>query len=107
MIVALEREVVFSSDSVRLSGTLAIPDTGGRFPGVLLIPGSGQIDRNENHKKLRLNVFHDLSGFLAANGFATLRYDKRGVGSSGGKYWETGFYDNVSDALAALKLLRE
>jgi pimeloyl-ACP methyl ester carboxylesterase len=103
----MEREVKFHSDKYELAGTLTIPVTGKRLPAVLLIPGSGQIDRNENHKKLRLNVFHDLSEFLAINGFASLRYDKRGVGSSEGNYWETGFYDNVADALSALTFLRE
>jgi pimeloyl-ACP methyl ester carboxylesterase len=103
----MEREVEFHSDKYELAGTLTVPVTGKRLPAVLLIPGSGQIDRNENHKKLRLNVFHDLSEFLAINGFASLRYDKRGVGSSEGNYWETGFYDNVADALSALTFLRE
>ena len=92
----MERDVAFNSNSVRLAGTLAVPDTGGRVPVVLLIPGSGQVDRNENHKKFRLNVFYDLAKILANKGFASMRYDKRGVGASDGNYWETGYYDNVS-----------
>jgi len=103
----LEREIVFTSGSFRLAGTLTVPDTGGRFPAVLLVPGSGQVNRDENHKKLRLNVFHDLAEILANKGFASLRYDKRGVGASDGNYWETGFHDNVSDALTALDLLKK
>lgn len=42
---------------------------------------------------------------LTAQGCATYRYDKRGVGASGGDYWTTGFHDNV-DAAAALTMLR-
>jgi hypothetical protein len=74
---------------------------------VLLIAGSGQIDRNENNKKFHLNAFYDISHFLAKNGIASLRYDKRGVGQSDGDYWETGFYDNTLDALAALQYLKQ
>ena len=38
-------------------------------------------------------------------GFATFRYDKRGVGASGGDYWATGFNDRLTDAIAAVKWL--
>jgi alpha-beta hydrolase superfamily lysophospholipase len=103
----MQREVSFPSKDLRLAGTFTVPDHGDDFPAVLLIPGSGQIDRDENHKKLRLNVFHDLAESLSACGFASLRYDKRGVGASGGNYWETGFYDNITDAQAAMVFLRE
>jgi pimeloyl-ACP methyl ester carboxylesterase len=102
----MEKEITFQSNNILLSGTLATPDSGNTFPAVLLVPGSGPIDRNENHKKAHLNVFKDLSGILAANGIASLRYDKRGVGSSGGDYWETGYYDNCADASAALDYLK-
>jgi pimeloyl-ACP methyl ester carboxylesterase len=103
----MERDLFFSSDKYRLAGTLTVPNQNNLYPAVLLIPGSGQVDRDENHKKLRLNVFNDLSKFLAASGFATLCYDKRGVGASQGNYWETGFYDNINDALSALICLKE
>ncbi len=103
----MEQEVYFQSGSNSIAGTIAVPDAGNSFPAVLFIPGSGQVDRNENHKKLRLNVFKDLADFLVANGIASLRYDKRGVGGSGGNYWETGFYDNISDASAALAYLKK
>jgi len=103
----MDREVYFQSGKYRIAGTISTPNTGNVFPAVLLIPGSGQINRDENHRKLRLNVFHDFARFLADCGFASLRYDKRGVGASGGNYWETGFHDNVMDALAALNYLKE
>jgi len=102
----VEQEIIFSSELLRLVGTLATPDAVGPFPGVLLVPGSGLIDRNENHKKLRINAFADIASHLAEHGIATLRYDKRGVGASDGRYWETGFFDNASDALSALRYLK-
>jgi pimeloyl-ACP methyl ester carboxylesterase len=102
----MEREINFPSKGFQIAGTFSVPDSGSNLPAVLLIPGSGQIDRNENHKKLRLNLFNELSDYLTGKGFAVLRYDKRGIGSSSGDYWETGFYDNISDALSALEFLR-
>ena len=102
----IEQEVIFTSGTLRLASTLAMPDSDGPFPGVLLVPGSGQVDRNENHKKLRINAFPEIANHLAEHDIATLRYDKRGVGASEGNYWETGFFDNVSDAWAALMYLK-
>ncbi len=103
----IEREIGFESAGLRLKGTLALPSGEGPFPGVLLVSGSGQVDRDENHKSLRLNVFPEIARHLAEHGIATLRYDKRGVGASEGDFWTTGFYDNVSDASSALGFLQE
>jgi len=102
----IEEDVIFENKSVKIAGTLTKPDSGSSFPCVLLIPGSGQVDRNENHKKMRLNAIHDIAVYLANNGIASLRYDKRGVEASDGDYWKTGFYDNVLDAKASLRYLK-
>ena len=102
-----EHEIKFKSDRLELAGTVALPDSGGPFPGLLFIAGSGQVDRNENHKKIRLNAFYDISHYLAQNGIASLRYDKRGVGQSDGDFWATGLYDNAQDAQAALQYLKQ
>jgi pimeloyl-ACP methyl ester carboxylesterase len=102
----VEEDIKLVSGTLTLSGTLAMPDSGGPFPTVLLIPGSGQVDRNENHKRLAINALQEIAEYLAGQGIATLRYDKRGVGASEGDYWATGFYDNVADALAVLTQLK-
>jgi pimeloyl-ACP methyl ester carboxylesterase len=101
-----EKEIKFCSGGIELAGTIALPDSGGPFPAVILIAGSGPIDRNENHKKMRINAFYDISQYLAKNGIASLRYDKRGVGSSGGDYHTTGFNDHAADARAALQFFK-
>jgi pimeloyl-ACP methyl ester carboxylesterase len=43
-----------------------------------------------------------LSDFLTRNGYAVLRYDKRGVGESEGDYIQSTTYDFVEDVLSAL-----
>ncbi len=102
----IEREVSFDSGAVRLAGTLALPADQGQFPAVVLIPGSGEVDRNENHRKLPINFFREVAWRLGAQGLMTLRYDKRGVGASEGDFWETGFFDNVADASAAIAYVK-
>ena len=44
----IEQEIEFSSGSYKMAGTVTLPSLEGSFPGVLLIPGSGQVNRNEN-----------------------------------------------------------
>lgn len=101
-----EQEVRFKSGETELAGTLALPDGQGPFPCVLLITGSGQVDRNENLRRMPINAFYDISRFLGQNGLASLRYDKRGVGQSQGDHWKTGFYEHAEDALSALRYLK-
>jgi uncharacterized protein len=104
--MAIEHEISFPSGALTLAGTVTLPDSRGTFPGVVLIPGSGQVDRNENARKLAINALREIATDLAGKGIASLRYDKRGVGASQGDFWRTGFYDNVSDASAALHFFK-
>ncbi|MCI4062868.1 alpha/beta hydrolase [Micromonospora sp. R77] len=103
--MSTERELVFTSGPFRLAGTLTVPDGGGPHPGVLLLPGSGPLDRDGNHRRLPLGISRDLATALATAGIAALRYDRRGVGASSGRFLRTGFHDNVDDAAAALAAL--
>lgn len=79
---AVEREVTFQgADGVPLAGTLNVPDGAGRHPALLLIQGSGPTDRNGNNPlvPVRIDLLKQLADMLAAEGIATLRYDKRGM----------------------------
>jgi pimeloyl-ACP methyl ester carboxylesterase len=102
----IEHEVTFQSGSLTLAGTLLLPSAEGHFPVVLLLPGSGEVDRDENVKKLPINALREIADYLAGQGIATFRYDKRGVGASGGVHMGTGFSDHVDDAAAALTWLQ-
>lgn len=100
-----ETNVDFQSGSFKLAGTLAMPQSESKLPVVLMLPGSGQTDRNNNAKQLKINFFPPLVSALAARGIASFRYDKRGVGASVGDYWSCGFHDLVADAQAAISYL--
>lgn len=101
----IEHLVEFQSD-VKLAGTLTLPENNGKFPAVLMLHGSGKVDRNENAKQLNLNVFKELATFFANHGIASLRYDKRGVGASEGNFLEAGLWELVKDAQSALQFLK-
>ena len=93
----------FTSAAETLVGSLLLPAAGlGPFPAVLLITGSGRLDRNANCRRLKVGVSLQIAIALAQRGIATLRYDKRGVGQSSGNFLSTGLYDNIADAGAAL-----
>lgn len=96
---------VTADDGIRLAGTLTLPDGPGPHPAVLLLHGSGPLDRNGDTPKLPVNLGRPLAAALAANGIATLRHDRRGAGATPGDWRTTGFTDNRRDAAAALRAL--
>lgn len=86
---------------VRLAGTLTLPPQAAqRFPGILLIAGSGRNARNEEFGGHH-EPFLVLADTLARQGYAVLRYDKRGIGQSTGDYSAATTPDFASDAAAA------
>lgn len=88
-----------------LAGTLALPDGAGPFPAVALASGSGPVDRDSNHRRMRLDVTRAVAHALADGGLASVRYDKRGVGATPGDWRAAGFSDNADDLARALAFL--
>ncbi|GLQ96052.1 alpha/beta hydrolase family protein [Dyella mobilis] len=71
----VEHAVQVASPFGPLPGTLVVPEGRGPFPAVLLVVGSGALDRDETIGPNK--PFRDLAEGLAAAGIASLRYDKR------------------------------
>ncbi len=76
--------VVLRTPTGDLHGSLAMPSGKGPFPVVLVISGSGAMDRNGNlpQSHVENNDLLMLAEALKEKGIAALRYDKRGVGAS-------------------------
>jgi uncharacterized protein len=77
--------VVLEAPGGRLHGTLELPARGAApYPAVLIISGSGPTDRNGNSSVIpgANNSLKYLAEGLAAEGIASLRFDKRGVAES-------------------------
>ncbi|WP_093761266.1 alpha/beta hydrolase family protein [Streptomyces sp. BpilaLS-43] len=96
-----------ADDGTSLAGTLTLPAGPGPHPAVLLLHGSGPLDRDGNAPKLRVNLARPVAEALAARGIATLRYDRRGVGATPGDWRTAGFTDNRRDAAAAVRALAD
>ncbi|VAW19121.1 hypothetical protein MNBD_ALPHA12-733 [hydrothermal vent metagenome] len=101
-----EIEISFKSGAETLFGALTVPEGVKNPPMVLFIGGSGPLDRNENAKMIKLNIFNTLAKTLAGNGIASLRYDKRGCGKSEGNYFATGHFQLVDDAERAFEFMK-
>lgn len=107
LVAGAEREVVVQTDTFRLPGTLRLPDgVQGKVPCVVMVHGSGPNDRDETIGPNKL--FRDLAEGLAAQGIATLRYDKRTkvYGAASLPQGREMDYDVevVEDAVSAVKL---
>ena len=100
----IEEEVVFSNKDVRLAGTLTLPRTSGRHPAVVLLHGSGPINRDQ--EIFGMKCFRIIADHLTRRGVAVLRYDSRGVGGSGGAVYQFTLSDVAEDALAAIRYLK-
>ena len=97
-------DVTFTNGDIIFSGTLSLPDKGSHFPAVVLVAGSGPLDRDEEvmgHKPFLL-----LADALSRNGFAVLRYDERGVGATIGGDPGAPSEPLATDAMAALRYLK-
>jgi pimeloyl-ACP methyl ester carboxylesterase len=97
-------QVAFDNAGIGLEGTLTVPRTPGRHPAVVLIPGSGEVDRDGS--LFGHHFYLVLADDLTRRGFAVLRSDKRGLGRSGGDFASATSLDFASDIQAGLALLR-
>jgi uncharacterized protein len=81
--------VIDLGNGVKTNAQLTYPAIGnGPFPGVLLIHGSGALDKNGTSGFVHKNgpkppmPYLQIAQFLSERGFAVLRYDKRGIGAN-------------------------
>jgi pimeloyl-ACP methyl ester carboxylesterase len=87
-----------------LAGTLTIPTERALRAVMLLITGSGAMDRDETvfgHKP-----FWILADYLSRHGYAVLRLDDRGVGESTGDRSAITLGDEADDMAAAVEYLQ-
>jgi uncharacterized protein len=91
-------------DTVKLFGTLTIPNTNGFSPAAILISGGSQNDRD--YESFYHKYFLVLADFLTRNGIAVLRYDDRGVNKSTGNYYQSTLMNFAEDIEAGLHFLK-
>lgn len=69
-----EHEVTLGSAPLAVAGTITVPRRPGTAPAVVLLAGSGPVDRDETIG--RNKPFKDVAWGLATRGIAVLRFDK-------------------------------
>ncbi len=109
-----DEQVRMPASGFSLAGTLSrpgptVPDPKAKniptLPAVVLVPGSGAVDRDET--AYGISVFTQLATALADAGFIVVRYDKRGVGQSGGRQEAATIDDFAEDVRAVVNYLRK
>ena len=102
---ANDEAVTIPSNGFTLAGTLSRPasSTVPRLPAVVLAGGSGGGDRDGF--VAGVPILGQIAGALADAGFIVIRYDKRGMGQSGGRAEAATLADYADDLRAAVKFL--
>jgi uncharacterized protein len=102
-----DEQVRVPANGFSLAGTVSKPAnaTAARLPAIVLAGGSGPVDRDE--VVFGIPIFGQLANMLADAGFLVLRYDKRGVGQSGGRPESATLADYAEDLRAVVRFLSE
>lgn len=103
-----DEEVRVAASGFSLAATITkpvgqAPPAAGRWPTVLLVPGSESVDRDED--VFGIPIFGQIAGALADAGFLVARYDKRGVGLSGGRAESAALEDYADDVRTMVRYL--
>ena len=95
----MEKQISFESAGLTLRGTLHPPQgTEPGAPGIILCHGFGGSSSGAGHP--------ELAQLLARSGYATLRFDFRGCGSSDGERGRVICEEEVEDVRAAITFLQ-
>jgi pimeloyl-ACP methyl ester carboxylesterase len=100
-----DESVQIPSLGFNLAGTITRASAAAPAPAVILIGGSGPTDRDET--VAGIPIFGQVARDLVAGGFTVVRYDKRGVGQSGGRAESATIADYAEDARQVLLWLEK
>ena len=102
-----DQQVNIPSNGFSLAGTVSKPASTGaaRLPAVVLVGGSGPTDRDG--LAVGIPILGQIAGALADAGYIVIRYDKRGIGQSGGRAESASLADYADDVRAAIKVLAD
>jgi alpha-beta hydrolase superfamily lysophospholipase len=100
-----DSDVTIPANGFTIAATLTKPAAVGRLrhPAIALVGGSGQVDRDST--VAGIPILSQLAGGLSQQGYIVLRYDKRGVGQSGGRPEAATQRDYADDLIAIVKWL--
>jgi pimeloyl-ACP methyl ester carboxylesterase len=100
-----DESVTIPALGFNLGATITRPKTAAASPALILIGGSGPTDRDET--VAGIPIFGHIARALVDAGFVVVRYDKRGVGQSGGRAESATIADYADDARWVLNWLED
>ena len=95
-----EERININSD-INIGATVSYLDKDNKRPLVVLVSGTGGLDRDGNSFILKTNLYKDLSDMFVEMGCVCIRYDKRGTHESKCKLNNLGLSDLVVSLHAA------
>jgi len=104
--------IVGEGTAFPLNGILSMPDdVADQVPAVVIVHGSGASDMNGTIPGLSNAPYREIAEFLAVNGIATIRYDKRTFSHGSQMVQELGgsltvWEETIEDVLLATEILR-
>lgn len=100
-----DENVFMPANGFNIAGTITKPETDPKPPVVILVSGSGPQDRDET--VYGIPVLGQVAGRLSDAGFFVVRYDKRGVGQSGGRIESTTLETYADDLRGVITWVRK
>lgn len=101
-----EKEVMIQG-KFKISATVTYTNENKKSPAVVLIMGTGKLNRDGNGGMFQSNIYKDLAHIFAKQGFVAVRYDKRGTHKTEGSFAKTGFHDLVDDAKSVVQYMKK
>lgn len=103
-----DEHIQVAANGFNLATTVSRPAAGrangARLPAIVLVSGPSEADRDE--VVAGVPIFGQLASAFADAGFVVARYDKRGVGQSGGRVESVTLADYAEDVRAVVKAVR-
>ena len=99
-----DENVFIPGNGFSLAGTITKPESATKPPVVILVSGAGPQDRDETLHGIP--VLGQVAGRLSDAGFFVVRYDKRGVGQSGGRIESTSIEAYADDLRGVVDWIR-
>ncbi|MFE0577447.1 alpha/beta hydrolase family protein [Streptomyces sp. NPDC058874] len=97
-----EEQVVIRQDGRALDGVLALPERGkGPFPLVVFVHGDGPVDATHD------TFYRPMWEAFARAGYASLSWNKPGVGGAPGDWLDQSMDDRAAEAAAAIAWARQ
>ncbi len=99
-----DEDLFIPGNGFNMAATITKPASGEKAPVVILVPGAGPEDRD--YTLYGVSIFGRLAGALADAGFFVIRYDKRGIGQSGGRVEKAGIPEYADDVKRIVQWVR-